>query len=659
MILFSCNAEKLNLGVSIEDMNQTVRPQDDFFQYANGTWLKNTKIPDDRSSVGAFVILWDKADHDLRKIIEESVNKRVKKSSDEEKVAFCYESYMDSTRIEELGITPLDNEMKMIDSMSTKKDLIKLFAYFEISGIQNPILYYVAQDKKNSDRYITYLYQSGLSLPDKEYYLNQDEKLIDIRNNYENYIAQLLSLANIADGEIKAKRILKIETKLATHHWSNVQNRDPEKSYNKFTWHQLDSISPEFNLQLFLKGVGIDYTEDVIVRQVSYFKAFSQIYDEITLEDWKTYCKYKLLDSYTRYLNFEFVDLSHDFYDKTLRGIEEKPPRWERAVDFTSRILGESIGKIYVKKHFKSEAKDKMLQMFKNIKLSFAERIKQLNWMSPETKEQALDKLSKLKAKIGYPDEWKDYTELEITNNDLLGNYRRSNRFENKRQIEKLNNPIDRTEWFINPQTVNAYYSSTMNEIVFPAAFLQPPYFNFMADDAVNYGAIGSVIGHELIHGFDDEGRKSDGDGNIRDWWTEEDNQRFVDRAQVLIDQFNKYNPIDSMHINGTLTLGENIADLGGLIITYYAYKILLDGKEAPIIDGFTGDQRFFLGFAQVQSEIRRDKSLRQRLLTNPHSPCKYRCNGVVSNMPEFYEAFNVSPGDSLYRSDEIRVKIW
>lgn len=657
--IFSSNTEKLNSGIRIENMDQTIRPQDDFFQYANGTWLKNTKIPKDRSSYGAFVMLWDKADQDIKKIIEESANKRTKRSPHEEKVAFCYESYMDSTSIEELGIKPLDHGMKAIDSVGNREELIKLFAYFDISGIQNPILFYVAQDKKNSDQYLTYLYQSGLGLPDKNYYINNDEKSIEIRNKYVDYIAQLFSLADIFEGEIKAKKILQTETNLAVHHWSNVQNRDPEKLYNKFRWSELNSVSPEFSLQSYLKGVGIHYAEEVIVSQVSYFKAFSQIFDEITLEDWKTYCKYKLLDSYARFLNSEFVDLSHDFYDKTLRGIEEIPPRWERAVDFTSRILGECIGKIYVKKHFRSKAKDNMLRMFKNIKLSFAERIKQLDWMSPKTKEQALDKLSKLKAKIGYPDKWNDYSDLEIKNDDLVGNYRRSNHFENKRQIEKLNRPVDRSEWFLNPQTVNAYYSSSLNEIVFPAAILQPPYFNFMADDAVNYGAIGAVIGHEITHGFDDEGRKSDGDGNIRDWWTEEDNLKFIERAQVMIDQFNNYSPLDNMHINGTLTLGENIADLGGLTIAYYAYKISLNGKEAPIIDGFTGEQRFFLGFAQVQSEIRRDESLRQRLLNNPHSPGKYRCNGVVSNMPEFYEAFNVSPGDPLYRPEEIRVKIW
>jgi len=452
---------------------------------------------------------------------------------------------------------------------------------------------------------------------------------------------------------------MKIETNIAKSHWSRVENRDMTKTYNKFSLNKLNQDASNFDWITYYKLAGMENVEDVIVRQPSYFTALNKLIKKVSIDDWKTYATWKLLNSSARLLSKQFVDLNFDFYSKTLRGTEQIRPRWKRAVQSTNRLVGEVVGKVYVKKHFKPEAKERMVNLVKNLQKSFEQRINSLDWMSSETKKEAQVKLSKFVAKIGYPDKWKDYSKLEIKKDDLVGNFARSNQFEHNKEISKLGKPIDKGEWFMTPQTVNAYYNPPMNEVVFPAAILQPPFFNMEADDAVNYGAIGTVIGHELTHGFDDQGRKVDGTGNMRDWWTEEDNDKFTERTQVMVDQYSKFNPVDTMHVNGELTLGENIADIGGLTISYYAYKMSLEDKDAPIIDGFSGEQRFFLGYAQVWASLYRDEALRQRLVTDPHSPGQYRCNGVVSNMPEFYAAFDVKEDDPMYRPEDIRVKIW
>ncbi|UCD37309.1 MAG: hypothetical protein JSW54_10810, partial [Fidelibacterota bacterium] len=439
-----------------------------------------------------------------------------------------------------------------------------------------------------------------------------------------------------------------------------VENRDRDKTYNKYEVAGLDELTPSFSWSGFLAAAELTgKVEAMIVRQPSYLEAFGKLYAGVSVEDWKSYFTFKLLNAYAPELSAAFVEAQFDFYGRTVRGIEQMEPRWKRAVNSIDNILGEVVGQVYVERYFKPEAKARMEALVKNLKDTYAERIKELDWMGAATKEEALAKLDKFRTKIGYPDKWKDYSALEISDDELVQNTIRANRHEYHREMGKLGQPIDREEWFMTPQTVNAYYNPPMNEIVFPAAILQPPFFNFEADDAVNYGAIGAVIGHEMTHGFDDQGRKSDGEGNLRNWWTEEDETEFKQRAQIVIDQFAGYVPIDTMHINGELTLGENIGDIGGVTIALDAYHRSLGGKEAPVIDGFTGDQRFFFGWAQIWRRLYRDDELRRRVITDPHSPSEFRVIGVVSNIPEFYEAFDVQETDALYRPSEMRVKIW
>jgi endothelin-converting enzyme len=504
-----------------------------------------------------------------------------------------------------------------------------------------------------------YLTQSGLGLPDRDYYFKEDEKIQDIRKKYLVFISEMFSLAGIEDGQLKAEKILKIETDLAKGHWTRVENRDMNKTYNKYSVKDLQKQVSSFDFSVYFEESDLSEIKDLVVRQPGYLDQFNKVYKKVSVADWKDYFTFKLLSAFASRLNKDFVDVNFDFHGTTLSGIEQNRPRWKRAVSGINGVLGEVVGKVYVKKHFKPVAKTRMVQLVKNLQKSYAQRIEQLDWMSADTKKEALKKLNNFVAKIGYPDKWKDYSKLVIKADDLVGNYKRSSMVEHQRSIDKLGGPIDRDEWHMTPHTVNAYYNPPMNEVVFPAAILQPPFFNMAADDAVNYGAIGAVIGHELTHGFDDQGRKTDGEGNLRDWWTEKDGAKFNERADVMVAQFNQFNPVDTMHVNGRLTLGENIADLGGLTISYYAYKMSLNGNDAPVIDGLTGDQRFFLGWAQVWRRKYRDEELRRRLLTDPHSPSRYRVVGIMPNMPEFYATFDVKEGDEMFIPANERVKIW
>ncbi len=659
-LIFCYGEDKLKSGIDKANFDLTVKPQDDFYQYVNGTWLKNTEIPADRSRFGVFGYLRDEAEKNLRTIIEESANAENKvEGSEEQKVGDFYRSFMDSSLIEELGIKAIEKEIAAINGIKSKDELADLMAHFIKIGVQRPFSYWVNQDLKESTKYISYLNQSGLSLPDRDYYFKKDEKFVEIRNKFEKYIEDLFNLAGVKESAKKAKRILEMESEIAKEHWTRVENRDRNKTYNKYEILNLAKENSNFNWVRYFKAAGLGEETEIIVRQPSYVKAFNKLFQEVSVEDWKSYFLLKLIDTSAPYMSKNFVDLEFDFYSKTLRGVEQIRPRWKRAVRITNGSLGEVVSQVYVKKHFKPEAKKRMVQLVENLRKSYKRRIEQLDWMDEETKKEALDKLAKFRPKIGYPDKWKDYSKLMVKKDDLIGNVSLSNQVEYNRMISKLGKPIDRDEWFMTAQTVNAYYNPPMNEVVFPAAILQPPFFNMEADDAVNYGAIGAAIGHEMTHGFDDQGRKSDGEGNLRDWWTEEDNTKFIERAQVMVNQYNKFSPIDTMHVNGQLTLGENIGDLGGLTIAYYAYLMSLGNKEAPVIDGFTGEQRVFLGWAQVWANKYKDEARRQQLLTDPHSPGEYRCNGVVSNLPEFYKAFDVKEGDPMYRSENIRVKIW
>jgi endothelin-converting enzyme len=659
LFLLSCSKGP-DSGLDLTNFDKSVRPQDDLYQYINGKWLDKTEIPADKSNYGTFTELYDQSQIDLRAIIEESAyNKNKVEGSDEQKVGDFYLSYMDSNLVEKLGLEPLKADVAMIESVKSKSDLAKLLGYFEKIGVQKQFGLFIDQDLKQSDQYICYLNQGGLGLPDRDYYFKEDQKFQDIREKYVTFIADLFALAGVSEGEQKAERIMTIETDLAKAHWTRVENRDMNKTYNKFSIKDLKKLISAFDLSAYLNESDLANINELVVRQPSYVEHFNRVYKKVDLDDWKTYFTFKLLSGYASRLSKDFVEVNFNFYGTTLSGIEQNRPRWKRAVSGINGVLGEVVGKVYVKKHFKPEAKTRMVQLVKNLQKSYEKRIEQLDWMSAETKKEALKKLNNFVAKIGYPDKWKDYSKLVVKPDDLVGNYKRSSMVEHERSINKLGGPIDRNEWHMTPQTVNAYYNPPMNEVVFPAAILQPPFFNMAADDAVNYGAIGAVIGHELTHGFDDQGRKTDGEGNLRDWWTEEDVKKFNKRANVMIAQFNQFNPVDTMHVNGKLTLGENIADLGGLTIAYYAYKMSLDGEETPVIDGMTGDQRFFAGWSQVWRRKYRDEELRRRVLTDPHSPSKYRVVGIMPNMPEFYAAFDVKESDELYIADEERVKIW
>ncbi len=660
MILFAGCSQQSETGIEKENMDTSERPQDDLYQFVNGIWLEKTSIPPDKSNYGAFSELVEENEKRLRNIIEEAAAMDNKKEGSEaQKVGDFYLSFMDSSLLEELGLTPLQPDLERIVSVKTKKDLVSLMAYFIRMGVQTPFYYYINQDQKQSDQYISYVGQSGLGLPDRDYYFKTDDKFKEIRKKYVNYISELLALAKIDHETDKAGKIMKMETALAQGHWTRVESRDRDKTYNKYTIKNLENLTPAFSWSLYIREAKIPQTSEMIVRQPSYFKKFNEIFDQYSVDDWKDYFTFQLLDAIAPYLTQNFVDLHFNFHGKTLSGIEELSPRWKRAVNSIDDVLGEAVGKLYVEKYFKPEAKERMVTLVGNLHEAYKSRIRQLDWMSPETREKALVKLSKFRAKVGYPDKWKDYSALVIKKDELLENIKRASLTTYDREINKLGKPIDREEWFMTPQTVNAYYNPSMNEVVFPAAILQPPFFNMNADDAVNYGAIGAVIGHEMTHGFDDQGRKSDGDGNLTDWWTEADKQKFQQRADILVKQFNNYIAIDTFHINGQLTLGENIADLGGLTISYYAYKISLNVKEAPVIDGWKGDQRFFIGWAQIWRRKYRDDELRKRLLTDPHSPSRFRVEGPVVNMPEFYAAFNVTGKDKMYIPVTDRVQIW
>ncbi len=660
LIFVSCTNQVELSGIDKSTFDTSVRPQDDFFQYVNGTWVEETEMPPDKSRYGTFDILYEENQVRLKEIIENAANSENVPGSDAQKVGDFYNSFMDSLKIEELGLDPLQDEFNRIEKVQNYSDLAELYAHHYMLGISRPFSGYISQDAKNSTEYIVYFYQSGLGLPDRDYYFNEDEKFREIRSKYIDYITEILTLTGEEDARSIADKVMSMETSIAEKHWTRVESRNRDKTYNKYSVEQLTELTPNFDWDSFVSHSGIsDLIDNVIIRQPSYFMGLSDILSDYTIEDWKNYSKVKLISSFATMLPSAFVDANFDFYGTTLRGTEKNRPRWKRAVSATNASLGEVLGKIYVEKYFKPEAKERMVKLVDNLKLSMADRINKLDWMGEETKIHALAKLDKFNAKIGYPNKWKDYSDLAVKSDELIQNSIRSSLIEYQREIDKLGKPIDRNEWFMTPQTVNAYYSPTMNEIVFPAAILQPPFFNLEADEAVNYGGIGAVIGHEITHGFDDQGRKSDGDGNLVEWWTEEDEKRFMERAQVVVDHYNKFVPIDTMRINGRLSLGENIADIGGLTVSYNAYKMSLDGKESKVLNGFTGEQRVFIGWAQNWRSIYRDDALRNQIVRGPHSPAKYRVLGVMNNMPEFYEAFDVKEGDGHYLPEEKRAKIW
>ncbi|MGI9287190.1 MAG: M13 family metallopeptidase [Pseudomonadales bacterium] len=665
------------LGVDTHNFDASIRPHDNFYRSINGSWLQNTEIPADKSNYGAFTELADKAEADQRAIIEvaaqayldignlavtatgESKANATQQSPELAKIGRFYASFMNVKRVEHLGLQPLQQKLKAIQVLRTPEDLVSYIGANQRIGVAKPIAYYINQDARHSTEYIGYLAQNGLGLPDRDYYLEESERFKNVRAKYVEYVETLLALAGDSDAKAKAASVMALETRFAEASWTNIQNRDREKKYNKFTIENVQKFMPNFAWLRFLETAGVANSERIIISQPSYMQAVVLALRDVPVSEWQAYFKFHLLDEYAPYLNAEFVATHFDFHGKTLSGTEENRPRWKRGVQVVNAAMGEAVGKIYVERHFSPEAKARMDELVANLSKAFAISIDRLDWMSAETKKEAHDKLALFTPKIGYPKKWKNYSTLPVDEKDLVGNVLRSNALEYRRMVGKLGKPVDRDEWFMTPQTVNAYYNPSMNEVVFPAAILQPPFFNVDADDAVNYGAIVAVIGHEFSHGFDDQGSKSDGVGDLRDWWTESDKEEFKKRAQGLIAQYDAYSPLEEAHVKGELTLGENIADLAGLTMAHRAYKLSLDGVAPPVIDGFSGDQRFFMGWAQVWRRKYREEELRKRLLTDPHAPSEYRVNGVLPNMPQFYEAYNLKEEDGMYLLPDKRLSIW
>jgi len=649
-----------SLGIDVSGMDRSVRPQDDFFRFVNGTWADKTVIPADMATYGSFAALRDKSQESLKEIIEEAATQKdAPRGSNMQKVGDLYRSFMDTASIEASGAKPLQSELTKIAKLDSTSGLAAAFA--GLSKIGNTLVFAisVSQDQKDSNAYIVTVGQAPLGMPDRDYYLRQDEKFASVRKAYVDYIAQLFKLAERPDPQGAAKRVMDLERKLAEKQWDRARTRDRDATYNKMTVVQLAALGPHVNWTEGMVALGGANLREVVVRQPDYITAADAIIAATPVETWQEYLTFGLLNTYADELSSAFVDARFNFAGRVVSGQQEQRPRWKRGVGEVESALGEAVGKLYVDKYFSSEAKRRMDALVKNILDAFRVGIDSLDWMTPATKAQAQAKLAKYTVKIAYPDRWRDYSALEIKPGDLVGNVIRSREFQHAETWSRLGKPVERWRWSMTPQTVNAYYNPTNNEIVFPAAILQPPFFNVDADDAVNYGAIGAVIGHEISHGFDDQGRKSDGDGNLRDWWTPEDAKAFEQRAARLGAQYDSYNPLEGLKINGRQTMGENIGDLSGLAVAYRAYHISLQGKEPPVIDGFTGDQRFFMGIAQVWRYKARDEALRNQLLTDAHSPGMYRAFVPLTNMDPWYKAFNVQPGDRLYRAPEDRVRIW
>lgn len=646
-------------GLTLDAIDKEVRPQDDFFKYANGTWLKNTVIPEDKSRFGMFNVVHDRTQQRLKAIIQDASGKTSEAGSNDQKLGDMYNSFMNVEKANELGVKPLQPHLDAIAGLKDKKAIAGKIAELAYVGVDMPFGYYVWADAKNPELYAMWMYQSGLSLPDRDYYLKDEEKYVNFRADLTNYVGSLLALGGYPDAESMRDKIVALETLIATNHLSRVESRDAEKNYNLHDIPQLTKLMGEFDWQAYSDAVGLGHVESIVVRNLPYFESFSEIFASTDAETWKAYLAFKLLDTYAPRMSEDFVDLHFGFHATTLNGVPENRERWKRAVSATSTVLGEVLGQQYVAQHFTPEAKAKMSGLVENLIKAYGDSIKALPWMSEETKTAALEKLGKFTPKIGYPDKWRDYSTLEIKADDLVGNYLRYNEFENGYWKARIGQKVDPTDWGMTPQTINAYYSPTRNEIVFPAGILQPPFFNLEAEDAVNYGAIGVVIGHEIGHGFDDQGAKYDGDGNLRSWWSESDKTAFEALGERLAAQYDAYEPIEGLHVNGQLTKGENIGDLAGVAISYKAYLMSLEGKPSPEIDGFTGEQRFFMGHAQAWRSLYREDRLRSQILSDSHSPSQYRVNGPLVNVEGFYQAFGVDKGDGMWVEPEQRIIIW
>ena len=646
-------------GFDTAGMDPTQKPGDSFFGYANGTWAKNTVIPADKSSWGGFGVLRDLSDTRTREIIEDAARQNAAAGTPAQKIGDFYTSFMDEAAIERAGVTPLKPYFAKIDAIRSTADLARAFGEANRMGVSTPIGAGVQQDLKDNSQYGVYLGQGGLGLPDRDYYLDDSNpKFLEARAKYKIYTANMLRLAGMSDPEGKAQRIYDLEKKIAETHWTRAQSRQVDKRYNPMPTASLNTAMAGFDWNGYLNAASLDRLPQVIVSQPSALTATAKLISSEPLQTWKDYLTFRTLSSAAPVLPQAFVNENFAFYGKTLSGTPQLKERWKRGADLINGSMGEAVGELYVAKYFTPEAKAKADELVHNIIAAMDARLSRLTWMAPETKVKARAKLAAFTPKIGYPTKWRDYSALEVRKGDALGNAFRAEQFEYERDLNKIGKPVDRTEWGMTPQTVNAYANPVLNEIVFPAAILQPPFFDPNADDAVNYGGIGAVIGHEISHHFDDQGRKFDARGNLSEWWTPQDIARFNALTDKVVKQYADYEPLPGTHVNGQLTLGENMADLAGLNVAYDAYKMSLHGKPAKVIGGYTGDQRFFLGFAQVWRNKYRDPVLLQSLITDPHTPGHFRPN-VVRNFDPWYAAFKAKPGDTLYLAPADRIHVW
>lgn len=655
-------------GINISEFKTSVRPQDDLFRHVNGTWLDEYVIPDDRASDGAFRALHDAAEENVKDIILELAAKPEDELTGvEQQIGGLYASFMDTARINELGAAPLDEDFAVIESATDLTERARALGQLQRTGALGAFGFYVDNDAHNPEEYVVYAYQGGLGLPDESYY--REDKYADIRDAYVAHIARTLVLAgrsSEADAQDAAARILALETKLAAHHWDVVRDRDSELTYNPKSFAELIELAPGFDFTAWVDGLGAPKGsfDKLVVREPDFFTGFAQLWASEPTSEWDLWFTFHIISGRASLLTDEFVEENFDFYGRTLSGAKVVRERWKRGVSMVEGSLGEAVGEVYVARHFPPAHKEKMDRLVDFLVQAYRQSIKELDWMGEETKLKALAKLEAFTPKIGYPVKWKDYSALVVDPRDLVGNSRRSVEVETLRELDKIGKPLDRDEWFMTPQTVNAYYNPGMNEIVFPAAILQPPFFDPEAEDAANFGGIGAVIGHEIGHGFDDQGSKYDGSGKLEDWWTAEDRSEFEKRTGALIEQYNNLTPEqldEGNNVNGALTIGENIGDLGGLSIALKAYALALGTSldEAPVIDGLTGAQRVFFSYAQVWNGKMHDEMMIQRLATDPHSPAEFRCNQIAANVDLFAETFGLVEGDALYIAPEDRVRIW
>lgn len=648
-------------GLDLNHIDSAVRPQDDLFRFMNGKWLKESKIPEDRASDGAFYWLYEQAEKQVKQIILDQAASGSAAGSNAQKIGDLYNSFMDEAKAEQLGTTPIEKDLAAA-SFKTAEQFFQILGDLESRGLSGLFYSYVSTDNKDSTKNILYLGQGGLSLPDEAYY--REAEYQEIRDAFLIHVEKIFELANLTNGKAAALAVLELETQIAASHWDQVKDRDAEATYNKKSFTELASLTPAFNWPIWMKASNTPtyVLEQVVVRQPSFFEGLSKLIQNFEADKWRSWLTWQIISGASPYLNKALVDENFNFYGTTLSGIPKLKERWKRGVGLVEGALGEAVGQIYVERHFGRQAKERMVGLVANLIQAYRVDIKALTWMSDETKEKAFIKLDKFTPKIGYPDKWRDYSKLAITADDLIGNLAAIAKYSQDFEYAKIGKPVDKSEWYMTPQTVNAYYNPGMNEIVFPAAILQPPFFDVLADDdAANYGGIGAVIGHEIGHGFDDQGSKYDGDGNLVNWWSDKDRAEFEKRTKKLIEQYDQLSPAAApdVKVNGALTIGENIGDLGGLTIAYKAYEISLAGKQPAEIDGYTGAQRFFMGWAQSWRGKYRPEEVRRRIATDPHSPDEFRCNQIVANLSEFYDAFSVGDKDKHFMPAESRVRIW